>query len=287
VSTLPATVTTRADRARERQRRARRSITISAISTIVVLGGATAAIVTSPGWTPFRKAFLSVHYFRASFGSVLTGFWLDVRMFLIIEVAVLIVSLLIALIRTIDAPVLFPIRLVCIVYTTVMRGTPTIILLYMIGFGVPALRLSGFPTSAVVLAEIALTMSYSAYVSEVFRAGLISIHPSQGAAGLALGLTRGQTLRHVVVPQAVRRVIPPLLNDFIALQKDVALVAFIGPAEAFQIAQVFQDQYFNYTPLLSAAVLYLCVTVPLVIVFDRMQIREVRRRGGALAFGPR
>ena len=125
-------------------------------------------------------------------------------------------------------------------------------------------------------------MSYSAYVSEVFRAGILSVHPSQGAAGLALGLTRGQTLRHVIVPQAVRRVIPPLLNDFIALQKDVALVAFIGPQEAFRVANVFADQYFNYTPLMSAALLYLCVTIPLVTLFDRMQMRTIRERGGAL-----
>ncbi len=280
-------MTTREDRARERRRRARWSITKSAISTIVILGGATALVLTSSGWPPFRNGFLSAHYFRGTFGQILTGFWLDIRIFCIVEVIVLVLSLVIAIVRTVDSPILFPIRVVCMVYTTVMRGVPTIILVYLIGFGVPLLGIKGLPTSAVVLAGFALTMSYSAYVSEVFRAGILSIHPSQGAAGLSLGLTRAQTMRHVIVPQAVRRVIPPLLNDFIALQKDVALVSFIGPAEAFQVASALSDQYFNYTPLMAAALMYICVTIPLVIWFDRMQLRTIRERGGVLAFGPK
>lgn len=287
MSTGPEILTTREDRARARGRRARRAIAISTASTLVVIGGLAALVLTSPGWPSVRKTFFSGHYFNVSFSSVLTGFWLDVRLFLIIEAGVLILGLVIALVRTVDLPVLFPVRLLCKVFVDVMRGIPLIILIYLIGFGVPALRLSGLPTDPTVLAGIALGMSYSAYVSEVYRAGIMSVHPSQAAAGLALGLTRAQTLRHVIIPQAVRRVIPPLLNDFIALQKDVSLVAFIGPQEAFQVASVFADQYFNYTPLLAAALLYLCVTIPLVTIFDRMQMRTIRARGNALAFGPR
>jgi polar amino acid transport system permease protein len=138
-----------------------------------------------------------------------------------------------------------------------------------------------------VLGGAALAMCYSAYVSEVFRAGLMSIHPSQGAAALALGLSPAQALRAVIVPQAVRRVAPPLLNDFIALQKDVALVSILGPQEAFRVAQIFQDQYFNFTPLLGAAALYLCVTIPMTRFVDHLQARTLRARGPALALGPR
>ncbi|MFZ1992814.1 MAG: amino acid ABC transporter permease [Solirubrobacteraceae bacterium] len=281
------TLTTKADRDREHRRRARRSITISAVSTILVIGGLATYVLTSPGWPDVRREFFSSSEFSASFGSVLSGFWLDVRMFLVVEVAVLVLGLVIALIRTVQAPVLFPLRLLAIVYVDVMRGIPTILLIYIIGFAVPGLNLKGVPTSPVVLSGIALTMCYSAYVSEVFRAGLESIHPSQFAAALALGLTPVQALRHVVVPQAVRRVTPPLLNDFIALQKDVALVSIVGPQEAFRVAQIFAASQFNYTPLLAAAALYLCVTIPMTRIVDRLQARSRRERGGVLALGPR
>jgi polar amino acid transport system permease protein len=286
VSALP-TLTTKEDRAREHHRRARRSITISAISTIIVIGGLATYVLTSPGWPNVRSEFFSSSEFGASFGSVLNGFWLDVRMFLIVEVAVLILGLLIALIRTVNAPVLFPLRLLAIVYVDVMRGIPTILLVYIIGFAVPGLDLKGVPTSPIVLSGIALAMCYSAYVSEVFRAGLESIHPSQAGAALALGLTPVQALRYVIVPQAVRRVIPPLLNDFIALQKDVALVSIVGPQEAFRVAQIFAASQFNYTPLLAAAALYLCVTIPMTRIVDRLQARSRRERGAVLALGPR
>ncbi len=195
--------------------------------------------------------------------------------------------MLIAIVRTVDAPVLFPVKIVCVVFVDLMRGIPTILLLYLIGFGVPALNLSGVPTSAALLGGFTLTLNYSAYVSEVFRAGIQSIHPSQGGAALALGLTRSQALRHVIIPQAVRRVIPPLLNDFISLMKDVALVSILGPQEAVRVAQIYQGEAFNYTPLVDAAVLYLCITVPLTRMVDRMQWRTLRARGSALALGPR
>jgi polar amino acid transport system permease protein len=206
---------------------------------------------------------------------------------LIVEVVVLAFGLMIALVRTVRIPVLFPLRMIAIVYVDVMRGVPTILVVYIIGFAVPGLGLAGVPTSATTLSGIALALCYSAYVSEVFRAGLESIHPSQAGAALALGLTPVQALRHVIVPQAVRRVIPPLLNDFISLQKDVALVSIVGPQEAFRVAQIFADQYFNYTPLLAAAVLYLCVTIPLTRIVDRLQIRSMRERGAMLTLGPR
>jgi polar amino acid transport system permease protein len=260
---------------------------ISTASTVVVLGGLAAVILTSPGWPTVRRQFFSSSHFSAAFGGVLSGFWLDVRMFVVVELVVLVLGLLIALCRTVNAPVLFPLRILSVVYVDVLRGVPTILVVYLVGFGVPALALRGVPSGAVVLGGAALAMCYAAYVSEVFRAGIESIHPSQGAAGLALGLTPGQTLRHVILPQAVRRVMPPLLNDFISLQKDVALVSILGPQEAFRVAQIFEASQFNFTPLIAAALLYLCVTIPMTRIVDRLQVRSLRERGAALALGPR
>jgi len=240
---------------------------------VVVIGGLAAIVVTSPGWDNVQETFFSWPDFKRVFPDVLEGFWLDVRMFCVIEVVVLILGLAVALVRTSRAAALFPLRLMGAVYTDVLRGVPTILLVFLIGFGVPALELEGLPTGPVVLGGVALALSYSAYVAEVYRAGIDSIHPSQRAAALALGLTESQTMRHVVLPQAVRRVVPPLLNDFISLQKDVALVSVLGVVEAFRIAQIDASSNFNYTPLLAAALLYLCVTVPLARVVDRMQRR--------------
>jgi polar amino acid transport system permease protein len=286
VSALPI-VTTREDRARARHARARRSITISTVSTVIVIGGLITYVLTSPGWPAVRESFFNATIFKATFPSVLRAFWLDVKMFVIIEACVLVLALVIALIRTLRFPALFPLRILAVVFVDVMRGIPTILLIFLVGFAVPALHLSGVPTSATVLGGIALGMAYSAYVSEVYRAGIQSVHPSQASAALALGLTPLQALRDVIVPQAVRRVVPPLLNDFVALQKDVALVSIIGVIEAFRDAQIYADANFNYTPLVAAAVLYLCVTIPLTRIFDRMQARSMRERGAVLALGPR
>ena len=256
---------------------------MAGVSTLVVVGGLLLALVTSPGWASVRETFFSADAFRMAFPDVLRGFWLDVKLFLIVEVCVLALGLLIALVRTTRAPALFGLRVLATVFTDVMRGIPTILLVYLVGFGVPALELRGLPTDPVVLGGVALTLSYSAYVAEVFRAGIDSIHPSQRQAALALGLTPAQALRHVVLPQAVRRVVPPLLNDFIALQKDVALVSILGPQEAFRVAQISASSTFNYTPLLASAVLYLLVTIPLARFVDRLQRDALRARGGAVA----
>jgi polar amino acid transport system permease protein len=227
-------------------------------------------VLTSPGWPEVRELFFNWEVFKEAFPEILDAFWLDVKLFVIVEVAVLVVGLGLALLRTSRAPALFPLRLLTSVYVDVFRGIPTILLVYLIGFGIPALQLTGLPTDPVVLGGIALTLSYSAYVTEVFRAGIGSVHRGQRDAALAVGLTEGQTMRHVILPQAVRRVAPPLLNDFVALQKDVALISIIGPQEAFRVAQIIQGQTFNYTPLIAAAILYLLVTVPLARLVDRM-----------------
>jgi polar amino acid transport system permease protein len=266
-----------------RRRRAQRGAAISAISTVVVLGALAALILTSKGWPNVRDTFFSWSAFKDSFPDVLDGFWLDIRIFVIVEVVVLALGLVVALARVSRPPALFPLRLLAAAYTDVFRGIPTILAVYLIGFGVPALELSGLPTDPVVLGGAALALSYSAYVAEVYRAGIDSIHPGQRSAALALGLTPGQSTRFVVLPQAIRRVVPPLLNDFIALQKDVALVSILGPQEAFRAAQIFASSNFNYTPLLAAALLYLCITIPMARWVDRLQARTARARTAAVA----
>ncbi|MEJ7876812.1 MAG: amino acid ABC transporter permease [Solirubrobacterales bacterium] len=269
----------RAEREAVRRARARRGVAIAAASTFVVLGGLTALIVTSPGWDEVRQRFFDVDAFIAIFPEVLEAFWLDIRIFMVVEMAVLVIGLLVAMARTAKAPALFPLRMLAVIYTDVFRGVPTILLIYLIGFGIPALGLSGLPTEQVVLGGIALTLSYGAYVAEVYRAGLRSIHPGQREAALSVGLTEQQALRHVVLPQAVRRVGPPLLNDFIALQKDVALISILGVAgEAFRVAQIEAQSTFNYTPLLAAALLYLSITIPLARFLDWWDSPE-RARG--------
>jgi polar amino acid transport system permease protein len=238
---------------------------------MVVLGGLAALILTSPGWPKVRETFFDWEVFRDSFPDILRAFWFDVRMFMAIEVVVLVLGLVVALIRTTRAPALFPVRLLGLAYVDVFRGIPTLLLVYLIGFGVPALELAGVPTSAVVLGGTALALSYGAYVAEVYRAGIVSVHRGQRDAALAVGLTEGQALRHVILPQAVRRVGPPLLNDFISLQKDVVLISVLGVAgEAFRVAQVETASTFNYTPLIGAALCYLCVTIPLARTVDRL-----------------
>jgi polar amino acid transport system permease protein len=265
----PGTRDRRAERAAARRRRTRRGQLIAAASSVVVLGGLAALILTSPGWPEVRDTFFSWSAFKDAFPDVLDAFWLDVKLFFIIEAAVLVLGLVIALVRTVAAPALFPLKLLATVYVDVFRGIPTILLVYLVGFGIPGLELQGVPTDPIVLGAIALTLSYGAYVAEVYRAGVQSIHPGQRHAALAVGLTEGQALRHVILPQAVRRVGPPLLNDFIALQKDVALLSVLGVVEAFREAQIITASTFNYTPLLAAAFLYLCVTVPLARILGR------------------
>jgi polar amino acid transport system permease protein len=277
----------RAERAAAARRTARRGQLIAATSTVVVLGGLAVLIATSPGWPEVRDTFFSWEQFRDSFPDIFDAFWLDVRVFLVVEVAVLILGLAVALVRTVKLPALFPLRILATIYTDVFRGIPTILLVYLIGFGIPALAtatdeggstpLSWLPTEPVVLGGIALALSYGAYVAEVYRAGINSIHPGQRHAALAVGLSERQALRHVIVPQAVRRVGPPLLNDFIALQKDVALIAIIGVSgEAFRTAQIQAAADFNYTPLVAAALLYLAITIPMARLLDRWERGRAR-----------
>lgn len=266
------------ERERYRAARRRRERLIAAACALGLLAVVSVAVVSSPGWETVHQKFLNGTEFRRYFGQILQGFWLNVQMFLVSEVLILALGLAIALVRVTRAPGLAPIRWAATLYVDVFRGVPTLLLVFLIGFGLPALQLQGTPSSPVVLGCIALVLSYGAYVGEVFRAGLNSVHPAQRNAAKALGLSEGQTLRHVILPQAVRNVVPPLLNDFISLQKDTALVAVLGPLEALRVAQIASYSDFNYTPYLAAAVLFIAVTIPIARYADFLQRKAIERQ---------
>ena len=267
-----------------RRGRARRSTAIASVSTVVFLAVVGTAIVLSPGWPKVRESFLNGAVARESFPDILSGLWLNVRVLAVTAVLVVVVGLLVAALRTLRGPIYFPVRALAAAYTDFFRGMPLIILLYLVGFGLPGLRLHGMPNSPVVLGTVALVLTYSAYVSEVFRAGIESVHPSQRAAARSLGLTYGQTMRRVVLPQAVRRVVPPLLNDFVALQKDVGLISVLGALDTVRQAQIHSDATFNFTPYLVAGLLFVALAIPTIRMADAYSARAARRQqaSGAL-----
>jgi polar amino acid transport system permease protein len=254
-----------------------RSTLIAVASTVVFFAVLAAIVVSSPGWPEVREQFFDWEVFKESLRHITPKLLVNVRMFLIAEVFILVFGLGIAILRSLPGPVFFPARLLAVAYTDFFRGVPTILVIYIFGFGVPALGLAGVPRSEFFWGIAALVLVYSAYVSEVYRAGIESIHPSQEAAARSLGLTHAQALRFVVVPQAVRRVIPPLLNDFIGLQKDTALVALIGPVEAFRQSQIEVASKFDYTPYFATAMLFVLLTIPMARFTDWLVARQRRR----------
>jgi polar amino acid transport system permease protein len=268
----------RLERERYRRGHRRRDGLIALGCTVGFLVVICVGVVSSPGWGQVHARFLNGAEFRRYFGGILDGFWLNAQMFPVSEVCILVLALLVALIRVTRAPGLAPLRWTAMVYVDVFRGVPTLLLVYLVGFGVPALGLQGTPSSPVVLGCIALVLSYTAYVAEVFRAGLNSVHPAQRNAAKALGLTESQTLRHVILPQAVRNVVPPLLNDFIALQKDTALTSVLGPLEALRVAQIHATYDFNYTPYFAAALLFILTTIPMTRYADWLQRKATERQ---------
>ena len=255
-----------------------RSLAVAAASTVVVFGLLALVVRNSAGWDDVREAFFYGPEFRESFPDILERFGTNVQLFLLAEVFILAWGLALAVLRSLPGPVFFPLRFLSAAYTDVFRGIPTILLIFLLGFGVPALQLPGVPNSQFFWATVSLVLVYSAYVSEVYRAGIDSVHPSQEAAARSLGLNQFQALRHVVLPQAIRRVVPPLLNDFIGLQKDTALVALLGVVEAFRQSQIEVAGSFNYTPYVATAAIFLALTIPLTRLTDYLIARERRRR---------
>jgi polar amino acid transport system permease protein len=261
-----------------------RSVAIALASTVVFAVAAVLLVSNAPGWPAVKRSFFDGQQFSEALDVIPEAFLLNIKIFCIAEVIILAFALLLAVFRSLPGPVFFPLRALAIAYADFFRGVPTILVIYILGFGAPGLQLSGVPNDPLVWGVVALVLVYSAYVSEVYRAGIESIHPSQEAAARSLGLTRGQALRYVILPQAVRRVMPPLLNDFIGLQKDTALVALLGPVEAFRQSQIEVASSFNYTPYLVTAILFVLLTIPLARLTDWLVVRDRRRQlavGGA------
>ena len=255
-----------------------RSVAVAVVSTLVFFGLIVLLVVNSTGWPEVKRSFFDPDIFDASFPDIADAFLLNIRIFAVAEVFILVAALGIAVLRSLPGPVFFPLRALAVVYTDLFRGIPTILVVYILGFGAPALQIGGVPRDPLFWGIVSLVLVYSAYVAEVYRAGIDSVHPSQEAAARSLGLTRMQSLRHVVLPQAVRRVVPPLLNDFIGLQKDSALVALIGPVEAFRQSQIEVAGSFNYTPYLATALLFVLLTIPLARLTDWLIARDRKRQ---------
>ena len=264
-----------------RARQSRRSVGIAATSSVGFVVVAGLAIVSSPGWQRVRESFLDGPTFRSSLHPVLVGLWLNVRVLVVCAAVVVVLGLGVATLRTLRGPVFFPLRFLAAAYTDVFRGVPLIILLYIIGFGLPGLRLTGVTNNMTVLGATAIIVTYTAYVAEVFRAGIESVHPSQRAAARSLGLSYAQTMRRVVLPQAVRRVLPALLNDFVALQKDVGLISVLGAVDAVRAAQIEVADSANFTPYVVAGLAFVVLAIPTARVADYVTIRSIRRQSGS------
>jgi polar amino acid transport system permease protein len=257
--------------------RAVRSSAIAIVSSVLVFGLVGWVVVNAPGWPEVQASFFNAQVFWESLPGLLSAFVVNIQLFMIAEVFVLAIGLVLAIMRGLAGPVFLPIRIISTVYTDIFRAIPGIVVIYLLGFGIPGLGLIDPRTDQRIFGIAALTLVYSAYVSEVYRAGIESIHPSQEAAARSLGLSRFQSLRFVIVPQAVRRVIPPLLNDFIGLQKDTVLVSFIGVVEIFRYAQIKSAATYNFTPLIGVALVYIVVTIPLIHLVDWLVARDRRQ----------
>jgi polar amino acid transport system permease protein len=251
-----------------------RSTLIALISTVVVFGLIVVVVTSAPNWPEVQKAFFDGVIFARSLPKLIDAFGTNVALFLIAEAFILALGLVIAIFRGLPGPVFFPVRLLATVYVDLFRAVPGILIIYLLGFGIPGLGIAGVPNDVFFWGVVALVLVYSAYVSEVYRAGIESVHWSQEAAARSLGLNRFQALRYVIVPQAVRRVIPPLLNDFIGLQKDTVLVSVIGLVEIFREGQILKSATFNFTPLLAIALIFVVVTIPLARFTDWLVARD-------------
>jgi polar amino acid transport system permease protein len=261
----------------------RRSTLIALASTIVFAAVVVLVVSNAPGWPEVKQQFFNGAVFRDSLEVIPEAFLVNVKIFLIAEALILPFALLIAVLRSLRGPVFFPLRALAVVYADLFRGIPTILVIYLLGFGIPGLGISWLPIDPLFWGIVALVLVYSAYVSEVYRAGIESVHPSQEAAARSLGLSHLKALRFVILPQAVRRVIPPLLNDFIGLQKDTALITVLGLTEAAAQAGFYSTDYFNYAGFTVAAVFFIILTIPLARFTDHLvKERELRERAQAV-----
>ena len=267
-------------RAAYERTRKRRSIAVATVSSLTVVAAIVLFVPRMHRWDRVKESFFSGERFADSFPRLLEAFVLDIKIFAWSMPAIVILALLVAIARNSRSAALFPLRVLTIAYTDIMRGVPVILSIYLIGFGVPGLGLERPWNSPLLWGSVALVLTYASYVAEVFRAGIESIHESQRAAARSLGLSNWQTMRFVVLPQAIRRVVPPLMNDMVSLQKDVALVSLIGPIEILRQAGVDKSKFANFTPYVVAAVIFLMMTIPLTRTTDYLLERERRRTTG-------
>jgi polar amino acid transport system permease protein len=262
------------------RRQKRRSVLIALTSTVIVIGLVVAFVPQTPGWYKVKRSFFNGEVLSETFSGLLSAFVKDIQIFLWCAPCILIWGMTLAVCRSVRTPALFPLRLFAAAYTDIFRGIPVILTILLVGFGVPGLGLSRPWNSPYLWGSVALVLAYSSYVAEVFRAGIESVHESQRAGARSLGLSSGQTLRFVVLPQAVRRVIPPLMNDFVSLQKDVALISLIGPIEILRQAGIDKSKFANFTPYVGAAIIFLLLTIPETRFVDHLMTRERRRTSG-------
>jgi polar amino acid transport system permease protein len=258
------------ERRNARRQISRKQFTIAGISSVLVLGALYTLIITSPGWQVVKETFFDLDYGREVLPTVLRGLVVNIQLSFIGGFFIAVIALSLALIRTTKSAALTPFRFLATAYVDIFRGAPLLLIILLVGFGVPALRVAGLTSNVIVLGTVAVVLTYSAYVAEVIRSGIMSIHPSQRAAARSLGLTSGQTMRFVVLPQAIKRVIPPLLNDFVSLLKDTGLVSILGVTDAVRAAQINASRTFNYTPYVVSAILFLLITIPLTRYIDRV-----------------
>lgn len=256
----------------------RKKILIATSSSILVLGALASLIVTSPGWQVVKETFFDWSYGSEVLGAISKGLIVNVRLTIIAAILIGIFAMVLALLRTSRSAALTPFRFLATAYVDIFRGIPLLLVILLIGFGLPALRIEGLTNSVLILGTAAVVLTYSAYVAEVLRSGILSIHPSQRAAARSLGLTSSQTMRHVVLPQALKRVVPPLLNDLVALLKDTGLVSILGVTDAVRAAQIASSRTFNYTPYVTAAILFLLITIPLTRYTDRVLAKSINRQ---------
>lgn len=259
-----------------RRKRTARSVLISLLSTLVFAAVIWFVVTSSPGWHDVKTTFFSPKYFKISLPLVWQGLLLNIKVLLVAAIGVAIFASLLAAARTLKGAVFFPLRALATGYVDLFRGVPFIIVIYLVGFGIPALN-TKTQIAPEVLGTIALVVTYSSYVAEVLRSGIESVHPSQRMAARSLGFTHYQTLRMVVMPQAVRKVTPALMNDFVSMQKDVGLISVLGATDAIRAAQIEQASSYNFTSYIVAALLFVAMSWPLIRLTDWMSKRQQRR----------
>ncbi len=260
-----------------------RGALIAAVSTVSLFGAALWLVLTSDNWEPVQQQFFNPEAFAEAWPAVLSGFWLDLQMFVIAQVAILVFALLVAVLRSLRGPAFVPLRLLAVVYIDLFRGVPLILAILLFGFGIPALDLPGVPRSAFFWGVTTLVLSYSAYTAEVYRSGIDAVPESQRSSARSLGLTQWQSLRYAILPQAVRNVVPALLNGLVSLQKDVALVSVLGVREAVREAEIITSRTFNYTSYLVATLLFLLISIPAARFADWYTARDRARRSQTMA----